>query len=76
MSPSWSGRVPDYKIEGKGEYTYQDGEKYEGEFKNGIREGFGKYFYNNGDRYEGDFKNGVRDGKGIIYYGNEKRKVC
>ena len=36
---------------------YNNGDRYEGDFKNDKREGKGIMYHNNGDRYEGDFKN-------------------
>ena len=48
----------------------KNGDRYEGEWKNGKIEGKGIYCRNNGDRYEGDFKNGKREGKGILYLNN------
>ena len=47
---------------------WNDGDRYEGEWRNGKKEGKGIYYYNNGDRYEGEFKNNKRDGAGIYYY--------
>jgi len=44
--------------------------RYEGQFKNDIRERKGIYYYNDGDRYEGDWKNNKCEGKGIFYYNN------
>ena len=46
---------------------YNNGDKYEGDYKTGKKEGKGIYYYNNGERYEGDFKNDKREGKGIFY---------
>ena len=47
---------------------YENGDIYEGEFKNGIKEGKGIYKFNSselkGDVYEGEFKSGVFEGKG------------
>ena len=48
------------KIEEKGNngklsVTYDNGDKYEGDFVENIKEGKGIYFYLNGDRYEGEF---------------------
>ena len=54
-------------MEGFGKYFYNNGDRYEGEFKGGIREGNGKLFYGNGDRYEGEFRNNVREGKGKMF---------
>jgi hypothetical protein len=57
-------------MEGYGKYYYNNGDRYEGEFLNGIREGKGKIFYGNGDRFEGEFQRNVREGKGKIFQAN------
>ena len=49
---------------------WNNGDRYEGDFKNDKPEGKGIVYYKNGDRYEGDFKNGTSDGKGIYYHKN------
>ena len=36
------------KKEGKGRITYRNGDKYEGEFKNNLKDGEGKYIFKNG----------------------------
>ena len=48
----------------------ENGEKYEGNFKNGLRDGNGKYFYKNGDVYDGEFKDGKIEGEGVMTYEN------
>ena len=53
--------------------NYNNGDKYEGEFKNNLREGKGIMNYNNGDKYEGEWKNNLREGKGIYYYNNNDK---
>ena len=50
--------------DGKGTYTFDDGEVYSGTFKEGKFEGKGTYKFKSGSVYEGDFKAGVREGKG------------
>jgi len=45
---------------------YNNGDRYDGDWKNGKKEGKGIYYYNNGNRYEGDWKNDLREGKGIL----------
>ena len=57
-------------MEGTGKFFYNNGDIYEGDFKNGKKEGNGKIYYENGDRYEGEFKNDVRDGKGKLFLDN------
>lgn len=47
-------------------------EKYEGQFKNGVRHGEGKYYFLNKSWYEGSFINGVKEGKGKEFYPDGK----
>ena len=57
--------------EGKGIMTYNNGDKYEGEYKNDLKEGKGIMIYNNGDKYEGEFKNNeIIKGKGEMIFQN------
>ncbi len=58
------------EYDGYGIYKFNNGEKYEGEYKNGIKNGKGKYTFSNGDIYEGEYKNGLRDGEGDYIYKN------
>ena len=57
-------------VDEKGELLWNDGDRYEGDFKNDKKEGKGIYYWNDGNRYEGDFKNDKKEGKGIYYYNN------
>jgi len=41
---------------GNGTYLYDNGDKYEGDWRDGERNGHGKYTWPNGDIYEGDWK--------------------
>ena len=52
---------------------YDNGDKYDGEFLDNVKEGKGVYSYCNGDIYEGDFFEDVKDGYGIYYYKNGER---
>ncbi|MDR0847062.1 MAG: hypothetical protein LBN08_06080 [Lactobacillales bacterium] len=49
-----------------GTFTYQDGSKYTGEFKNGVAEGKGTYTDAKGWSYEGQFSKGLRQGEGTL----------
>ncbi|PID47355.1 MAG: hypothetical protein CR967_04785 [Proteobacteria bacterium] len=53
-------------IQGKGKYSWFNGDIYEGDWVNNKRTGKGKYIWANGSYYEGDWVNGVRNGYGII----------
>ena len=48
--------------------SYTNGDKFEGEVLNGVREGYGIYFYHNGDKYEGWWQNNKKHGMGTLYY--------
>ena len=63
------------KIKEKVKVYYNNGDRYEGDWRNGKKEGKGIYYYNNGDRYEGDWRNDKKDGKGIFYLPNRDRTV-
>ena len=65
---TYKGDYLNGKREGKGIYTYNNGDIYEGEYKNDLKEGFGIYKYKNGDIYEGNYKEGNYEGKGIYKY--------
>ena len=59
--------------EGKGTCYWEDGDRYEGDYRHDNREGKGIYYYNNGDRYESDYRNDKREGKSIMYYNDGNR---
>ena len=48
---------------------FENGDVYEGEWKNGYMHGKGTYIWSDGDRYEGEFKEGYRSGKGKYVWG-------
>ena len=51
--------------EGKGTFTYYNGDVYEGEWINGKKNGKGILTLKDGDVYSGDFSNNLFNGKGI-----------
>ena len=51
-----------------------DGDKYEKEKKNDLKDGKGIIYQIDGGRYESDYKNGLYEGKGIYYYKDEEIK--
>ena len=50
------------------EIKYDNGDRYNGQVVNGLKEGRGILYYNNGDRYEGEWRNDKKDGKGTYFY--------
>ena len=54
---------------GKGIYTWDDGDVYDGEWKDGMRNGYGiKLVAGTAERYEGQFKNDAKHGRGTYTY--------
>ena len=64
---------------GRGTMTHVNGDKYEGEFKNGMHHGKGTYTWgsgpNKGDRYVGEFKDGNWNGKGTYTFKDGRKLV-
>ena len=58
---------------GKMNVVFENGDVYEGDFVNNIKEGYGIMSYNNGEKYQGEFKNNVKDGYGIMIYSNGEK---
>lgn len=56
------------KRDGKGVFTWHDGERYEGGFKNDKRDGYGTYFYANKDTYKGRFSNGLKVKTSFLFF--------
>ncbi len=53
-----------------GEFKYDSGAIYKGDFLSGTKNGFGIMEYSDGSRYEGDWVNDGQQGKGIIKFSN------
>ena len=63
----YEGQFHKDKKHGKGKIKYiQSGDKYEGDFYDGIINGYGKYEWANKCVYIGNFLNGEMDGKGLF----------
>jgi len=55
---------------GYGTYTYANGNKYVGEYKNGKPHGQRTYTWANGNKYVGEFKDAKRNGLGTYTFAN------
>ncbi|NQN86431.1 hypothetical protein HO997_00630 [Streptococcus suis] len=62
----YNGYVVASKMNGQGQLTFENGDSYQGQFKNGIFHGQGTYTSASGWVYTGEFKNGYADGKGKL----------
>jgi len=52
---------------------FPNGDRYEGEYRDHIRNGRGIDYFANGDRYEGEYRDDKRNGRGIFYYASGNR---
>ena len=53
---------------GKGMQVWQDGARYEGDWRNGMAQGKGKFNHANGDVYEGEFYCDRANGFGVYIH--------
>lgn len=71
----YSGAFRNAKMHGQGTYVYAGrGEKYVGEWRNGVISGRGVYYYRTGNRYEGEWRNGRKSGQGTYLYADRGDK--
>ena len=56
------------KQNGNGTFHFQNGDKYSGDFKDGLFIGQGKMTYSNGDIYEGKFNKPINLLKDSFYF--------
>eukprot|EP00331_Platyophrya_macrostoma_P021053 CAMPEP_0176468890 /NCGR_PEP_ID=MMETSP0127-20121128/39413_1 /TAXON_ID=938130 /ORGANISM="Platyophrya macrostoma, Strain WH" /LENGTH=665 /DNA_ID=CAMNT_0017862647 /DNA_START=178 /DNA_END=2175 /DNA_ORIENTATION=+ len=54
------------RMHGHGTATWENGEKYEGEWRFDTMDGFGRYTWADGDYYEGQYNDGMQHGKGEL----------
>jgi len=50
---------------GRGVFTFANGSRYEGDFRDGKFDGRGVYTFADGDRYEGEVRDGRANGRGV-----------
>ena len=72
----YSGDFRNAKLHGQGTYVYAGrGEKYVGEWRNGVINGQGAYYYRSGNRYQGEWRNGRKHGQGTYIYASGDKYV-
>lgn len=62
-------------IDDYGVKVWQNGERYEGWFKNGMRDGYGYMKYEDGNKYIGDWSENLRYGHGVLIYFDHSSKI-
>ena len=60
---------------GSGTFYYDNGDKYEGQWKDGKAHGYGVLEEANGNRYEGGWKDDLLHGEGTIYLSGGMRLI-
>ncbi len=60
---------------GRGTMIYSNGNRYDGEYRDGKRNGCGSFIFDNGRRYIGQFDNDLFSGRGIWLLENGNRYV-
>ena len=60
---------------GQGTMTYANGQKYVGQWKDGMYYGQGTYTYASGAKYVGQWKDDQRSGQGTMIYANGEKYV-
>ena len=58
-----------------GTFTFANGDKYVGEYKDGKLNGQGTFTFANGDKYVGEYKDDRRNGQGTVAYADGDRYV-
>ncbi len=67
---TYNGDIVAGKANGKGKALYENGNKYEGNFKDNQRTGYGTAITKTGEKYEGQWKNDRFNGKGKYTWEN------
>ena len=65
----------DGKREGYGVIYYNNGDRYEGNFSNNVKNGEGTYYYKSGMSWTGHFDDDKMNGEGIFAKGDKTKKV-
>ncbi len=66
----YEGKIKDYRMNGKGKYTWSSEDRYEGDFVSDAFTGKGTLYYGEGSVYIGEFTDGKKNGKGVFLWDN------
>ncbi len=69
------GNTSKGKANGYGIAIYDTGSRYEGEWRNNLREGKGSFYWTDGEYYIGEYKKDMRTGKGTYFWPNGEKYV-
>ncbi len=61
-------------MHGKGVFTWPDGKKFVGDYKNDKKDGNGTYWWTKDKYYEGEWVNSKQHGKGKYVFGNKTQE--
>ena len=61
-------------MHGWGEYIYVEDSRYEGWWKNGLKDGVGVFTTVTGEKYDGHWEKGKRHGEGVYRWNNGKTR--
>ena len=59
---------------GHGTFTWESGNRYEGDYWMDLREGFGNMQWNDGSSYEGEWHKGLQNGQGKLVLADGRLK--
>ena len=65
-----SGCISGNCVNGQGTYTFANGDKYVGEWKDDMINGQGTFTWADGNKYVGEWKDDMRNGQGTLTYAN------
>ena len=63
---TYQGMMARGRPHGRGRLVYRSGERFEGDWSNGVLDGTGMHVDEQGNRYEGEFRSGMRTGRGRL----------
>ncbi|MBX4271115.1 MORN repeat-containing protein [Clostridium estertheticum] len=69
-SGTYVGNSVDGKRQGKGKFTWKNGDEYDGEWLNDKMSGEGTFSYKSKDLYVGNYKDNLKSGQGIYTWEN------